>query len=699
MDRLDAFIRSFEGTMKKSVLILCFCLAAPLLFPVAHAGERGITIRQKLAAQSGATIGNFRALVIGINDYVDERIPDLQTAVGDARSVADILRRSYGFSDVRLLLDRQATDSAIIRALRRLATSSRGNDSVLIYYAGHGDLDRITHDGYWIPANATASDPSTYIENAVIQKYIKAIPARHVLLVADSCFSGALFGTARAMPPIIDEKFYANLYRERSRWGLTSGNLTPVSDGGSGGHSIFAGQLIKALQQNRQPYVTPRQIYQRIAPVISNNSEQMPLAKPIRDTGDEGGEFIFIRSDLSGPAQAAAARQGRPGQAGTIQLELEFWNSIKDSNDPAMFQAYLKKFPNGTFAELARIKSRRNTAGEGGSPTSIDAKPSPKSETGWPYSLPQSGNSDKGDKGMAHLTIEATPSDARIRILNIKPRYKPGIALKPWHYLVAVDKPGYEHYRKWVVLGKTDLVLRVKLPKIHMMHPLGSRSVAGVEMSIIPEGDFMMGRDDGNDDMRPAHRVHISSFLMGKYEVTQSQWKLVMGSNPSRFKDPNRPVEQVSWYDVQEFIRKLNARTGEHFRLPTEAEWEYAARAGRTTFFSWGDELGSNRANCSSCGSRWDDKETAPVGSFQPNTLGLYDMHGNVWEWTQDWFGAYSRSPATNPTGPRSGRKRVARGGGWGSILERLESAFRMDYSPDRRSFDLGFRLARDLNH
>ncbi len=258
--------------------------------------QRGIEVRAKLEKASGRTIGDYRALIIGINDYKDDRIPDLKTPVNDARELAKVLKKDYGFKEITLLLDREANSTRIEKSLRQLITRSKKDDSVLIYYAGHGDLDELTGSGWWIPHNATAQDPSTYIDNSIIQKYIKAIPARHVLIVADSCFSGTLFGEARELPKVIDDKWYATLYKKRSRWGMTSGNLTPVADSGSEGHSVFAYQFLEALKENQKPYLTPREIYQEIGPIIRNNSEQMPITKPIRNANDQGGEFIFIRT-------------------------------------------------------------------------------------------------------------------------------------------------------------------------------------------------------------------------------------------------------------------------------------------------------------------------------------------------------------------------------------------------------------------
>jgi len=260
------------------------------------AAERSVEIinKEDLSHKSGK-LGAYRALVIGINNYQDKKIPALKTAVNDARELANVLQTKYGFK-VELLLDRQATRKEIIDRLRDLAANSSADESVLIYYAGHGEIDRVLNDGWWVPADAKGGDSSTYLDNMVVQRVMKGMKSRHVLLLSDSCYSGTLFGEARSLPPLIDDKFYLNLYNEKSRWGMTSGNKTPVSDSGSEGHSIFAYQLIKALTKNSKPYITTQEIYSQIAPIIANNSEQQPLCSPVRDTGDQGGGFVFVAS-------------------------------------------------------------------------------------------------------------------------------------------------------------------------------------------------------------------------------------------------------------------------------------------------------------------------------------------------------------------------------------------------------------------
>ena len=201
---------------------------------------------------------------------------------------------------------------------------------------------------------------------------------------------------------------------------------------------------------------------------------------------------------------------------------------------------------------------------------------------------------------------------------------------------------------------------------------------------------------DAYSDEKPTHSVTVSDFYIGKYEVTQAQWKAVMGSNPSEFKGDNLPVENVSWNDIQEFIQKLNAQTGKKFRLPTEAEWEYAARGGNQSKgykYSGSNSIGDVAWYYDNSSSK-----THPVGQKSPNELGIYDMTGNVYEWCQDWYdsSAYSSSSQTNPTGPNSGSNRVLRGGGWGSAAGGCRVSRRGYSYPDYRFYGFGFRLVME---
>ncbi len=226
--------------------------------------------------------------------------------------------------------------------------------------------------------------------------------------------------------------------------------------------------------------------------------------------------------------------------------------------------------------------------------------------------------------------------------------------------------------------------------------PARTFTIKGVSFKMvrIPAGEFMMGspsHEPGRDNDERQHRVRISQdFWLGETEVTQGLWKAVTGNNPSYFKScgDDCPVENVSWNDCQEFIRRLNnAVRGVRFRLPTEAEWEYACRAGTT---------GPYAGHLDAMG--WYDKNsgrsTHGSGQKRPNAWGLYDMHGNVWEWCQDWYGDYPSGYLNDPTGPPSGSDRVLRGGSWRSLARYCRSASRHRADPADRDGNLGFRLA-----
>jgi len=230
-----------------------------------------------------------------------------------------------------------------------------------------------------------------------------------------------------------------------------------------------------------------------------------------------------------------------------------------------------------------------------------------------------------------------------------------------------------------------------------------------MELVLIPAGEFMVGNPKAKPNRAsyregPQHRVRITKpFYIGKYEVTQAQYERVIGWNPSRFKGADLPVDTVSWNDGTEFCLQLSEQSGRTVRLPTEAEWEYACRAETTTPFHYGNSLGSDQANFN--GNRPYGgaakgpyrRKTTSVGSFQANAWGLYDMHGNVWEWCSDWYdhhnGNYALSRGQDPKGPTSGITRIIRGGSWVANGDMCRSAYRGKFSPSYRCVIFGFRV------
>ena len=213
----------------------------------------------------------------------------------------------------------------------------------------------------------------------------------------------------------------------------------------------------------------------------------------------------------------------------------------------------------------------------------------------------------------------------------------------------------------------------------------------GLDMVFVEGGTFQMGSNE-NDGEKPVHQVTLSDFYIGKYEVTQKQWRAVMGTDPSLHENcDDCPVEQVSWDDIQKFLNELNNKTGKKYRLPTEAEWEYAARGGnKSKGYTY---AGSNAIEEVAQYKGNNDKNISPVGSKNANELGIYDMSGNVWEWCSDWYGTYSSNSQTNPKGTTSGSGRVIRSGSWVNYSVFCRTTFRYDFTPEFRSNNFGFRL------
>ena len=320
------------------------------------------------------------------------------------------------------------------------------------------------------------------------------------------------------------------------------------------------------------------------------------------------------------------------------------------------------------------------------------------------------------------LTIRYSPSSATVLVDNKMVKGTNGVAqttlsVGQHSFVVACD--GYESEEGMVklkasapsnlqiTLSKEATAIQQSPQPIMAQQPVAQTPVTNVDNISIPvkdgisidmvrveAGTFTMGatpemKDPYKDD-KPTHQVTLTNdYYIGKYEVTQALWKAVMGNNPSNFKGDNLPVEQVSWDDCQKFLSKLNRITGKTFRLPTEAEWEYAARGGNK---SRGYQYsGSNNLSDVAWYEDNSGEKTHAVGTKQPNELGIYDMSGNVWEWCQDWFGEYSSSSQTNPTGANSGYSRVRRGGFWGSWV--CCSSFRGALEPNGRYDFLGLRL------
>ena len=333
-----------------------------------------------------------------------------------------------------------------------------------------------------------------------------------------------------------------------------------------------------------------------------------------------------------------------------------FWQSIANSTNPADFEAYLAQFPNGGFRMLAQnrlttLRSPAGTPAAGGTRVGAGGTRPRRPAAGGAGAF-----SGGAASGIAGAGGNAVAGDAR---------RQPGEVFRDCE-----DCP---------------------------------------EMVVVPGGRFRMGcvsGQDCEDTELPVHEVQVRSFALSKYEVLFEEYdRFADATGRRRPSDAGwgrggQPVMNVSWEDVTAYAEWLSAQTGATYRLPSEAEWEYAARAGTTTAYSWGADVGQNRANCRGCGSRWDFEQTAPAGSFAPNAWGLHDMHGNVVEWVADcWHDSYARAPTDGSAWTRGGDcgRRMFRGGVWLNDARFLRSAYRSWTGAGTRLEFVGFRLSRTL--
>ncbi|HJV28653.1 MAG TPA: formylglycine-generating enzyme family protein [Aromatoleum sp.] len=339
------------------------------------------------------------------------------------------------------------------------------------------------------------------------------------------------------------------------------------------------------------------------------------------------------------------------------QYELTFWDSVKDSEHVGDYEAYLKAYPNGRFATLARarIERLRAAAKQG------ETAPAPAEK---PRSAP------------------VTPPAVE------KPRPAPTPPPAPEKPRPASPAPAAAGAAGAAALGESK-----DCPTCPVMVSL-------------PKGEFVMGSNSDDPSERPAHPVSIPHpFAIGKFEVTNEQWAACveasacpkLGGEANAAK--NAPVRDVSWDDAQQYVKWLSKTSGKPYRLPTEAEWEFAVRGGTSTRYWWGSQMKTGNANCKDCGDPSRPEAPAPVGSFAANPYGLHDMNGSVWEWVSDcWHNSFKGAPADGRSWNENDcRVRVIRGGSWRDGADYMTSSTRFKYDASVRHSQNGFRVARDM--
>jgi hypothetical protein len=309
-------------------------------------------ITASMAKAQGIDAGRYVALLVGNNKY--ENVQDLNTAISDVRAMSDLLQSKYGF-EVTLL--ENGTRRQILGAINRLRGELGPDDNLLIYYAGHGTLDRQSRTGYWLPVDAEPDSDINWISNEAITRYLRSMLARHVMVIADSCFSGTLVRASRTelAIPLGRQEWLKRMAEKRSRTALVSGGLEPVEDSGRAGHSVFANALLSALKSNNEP-IDGQSLFRIIRHPVVVNADQTPQYSDIRRADHEGGDFVFIPKLSTAKASREPATGRSPARDTMIQVELAFWQSVSDSQSPAMLQTYLDRYPEGTFAPVARLR-------------------------------------------------------------------------------------------------------------------------------------------------------------------------------------------------------------------------------------------------------------------------------------------------------------------------------------------------------
>lgn len=355
------------------------------------------------------------------------------------------------------------------------------------------------------------------------------------------------------------------------------------------------------------------------------------------------------------------------------QYELSFWESIKNSNYAADYEAYLKQYPNGRFVPLAKSRLERLKAAAAPAPA-----PAPPPTAAKPAETPRA----------AAPKPAPAPAPAPQATAPARPAPAPAPPPAPSRSATAPSAAGAITS---ATAGRAGAEVR-DCPTCPAM----------IEVS---PGSFSMGSNSGDPSEKPPHHVTINHpFAIGKYEVTVEQWGACatagdcerIATNASA--PANAPVRDVSWDDARKYTAWLSKTTGKAYRLPTEAEWEYAARGGTASVYWWGDQPRKGAANCKDCGDPWSEAAPATVGSFAPNPYGLHDMNGSVWEWVADcWHNTYKNAPVDGRAWDEATcGARVIRGGSWREGTGYMQSSTRFKYSPSVRQSQNGFRVVRD---
>ena len=695
--------------------------------------ERGIQVVPREQVQTERA--KRWAVLIGVDKYEDEAgITSLKYCSQDMKLLYRVLTGpNGGFAPEQVLLMTQdakerghrPTYSNIVTMVPRWLEDAKPEDDVLIAFSGHGITEK--GEAYLLPSTARyGSLELTAVSLALVRQWLEACRAERKILVVDACHSGA-----GKDAPGMSDAFGRELARGKGFVKLASCGADQKSNEDEKlesvvgkGHGVFTYYLAAGLEgkgdYDRDGRVNVDEAYRYAFARTAGWARGKGLRQDPMKSGSVTGVMTigYYRSleELQRERQAAESRMkeltaesGRAGTDAARKAIAEAW--AKEREALRVIEARLRELESGaTDAEGAIEQYRVAVANV----QSIESELAAKRRT---YTA-----TSAIVRTLAQRLAEAKAQKERCRQVACAPLLAKLKALQSQREAMAREMlpthPKMKQIGEQIGSVAKELVAVGGVLPSGISRPLLDLDLGGgvmMRLVYIPAGTFMMGGDqspeqvarlgegqaDWYQDEHPQHRVRITQgFYLGATEITQAQYEAVMGKNPSHFKGKDNPVEQVSWNEAAEFCKKLSEKTGQIVRLPTEAEWEYACRAGTTTPFHTGETISTDQANYDGNSVYGNGrkgpyrKKTLAVGSFAPNAWGLYDMHGNVWEWCGDWYdsGYYGKSHAADPQGPRTGEPRVLRGGSWNGYPWRCRSAFRHAAGPSRGN-DLGFRV------
>ncbi|WP_089401102.1 SUMF1/EgtB/PvdO family nonheme iron enzyme [Noviherbaspirillum humi] len=672
-------LRQFRTGLRfaAALLALCSCLAsytaaaAPAPTPAA---SLPFDPSSALAAPAADAHDRRIALVIGNGGYA---LAPLRNAVNDARAMAAMLRR-LGF-DVTHLED--ATQARMRQALREFGQRLDDGGTGLFYFAGHGA--GVAGGTRLLPVDAAGRAAQTGMDDALALREIlngMAVPrpGKRNLVILDIClnnpFESRSAGSIPARDPVPEETLVA--------YATAPGGF--AADGPR--HGTYTAQLLRALGE---PGLGHSQLFRRVGLAVRHATEgrQQPWV-----ASTLSAEFRFLPQDTPAPALLGSS----DADAGTViewrsrailpkdsdeQFELSFWESIKDSTHASDYEAYLNTYPNGRFAALAKARLARLRAA------------APKAE---PPSVTQPAPAKAPEK--AAEKPPEKPAAAERPAISERPAQRP-----------RQPPPAQDAAQARPAPAPTPVPAAVPDSRPAPRQAGGEiRDCQQCPILVsIPAGSFTMGSNTGDPSEKPAHHVTIAKpFAIGKLEVTVEQWDACVdaGGCPrlagSEQRSKKSPARDISWDDAQQYVKWLSQVTGKPYRLPTEAEWEYAARGGTGSRYWWGEQMRPKMANCKECGDPWDKDGPVDAGTFPPNPFGLHDVNGSVWEWVADcWRNNYAGAPGDGRAWEQPNcRTRVIRGGSWREGASYMPSTTRFKYDASVRQMQNGFRVARPLD-